>query len=262
MIIDIHTHCFTDKLASRAIGSLSNTSGLTPFLDGTVAGLRGSMLAAGVDLSIIQPIATKPEQTVSINRWAANLNVEGIISFGTLHPDFTDWREEIKWLAAEGFKGVKFHPEYQDFFVDDPRVFDIYDAIFNAGLIALFHSGNDLSFNEPFHCTPPKLKRILDTFPGAVIIAAHMGGYRYWDEVEELLLGRDVYFDTSFSIQEMGEAKAERLIKQHGTSKILFGSDSPWGDSRADISFIRSLNLEDHEINNILGNNAKKLLKL
>lgn len=262
MIIDIHAHCFPDSLAARAVASLAHTSGLTPFHDGTVKGLVNVMNRSGVDLSVLQPIATKPDQTVTINKWASEIHDEKIISFGTIHPEYKDYKGIIKWMTERGFKGVKFHSEFQDFFVDDPVFFKLYDAIFNAGLIVLFHSGVDLSYTEPFRCTPKRLAVLVDRFPGAKIIAAHMGGYRYWEDTEKYLLGKDIYMDTAYSLPEMGETLAARVIKEHGASKILFASDMPWADPGKDISFIKSLPLSDTEKDNILGINAKKLLSL
>lgn len=262
MIIDIHTHCFKNDLAQRALGSLSSTSGLTPVSDGTIDNLKKNMKASGVDKSVLQPIATKPGQTISINRWAAGVRDDDLMSFGTIHPEFDGWKEEIKWLSDNGFKGVKFHPEYQDFFVDNEEVYRIYDAIFNAGMIILFHAGNDLSYSEPFRCTPGRLKNILDTFPGAEIIAAHMGSYRLWDDVEELLVGRDIYFDTAFSLKELGKERVLKILRAHGAKKVLLGSDSPWESASSDIEFIKSMDLNKDEIDDILGGNAMRLLGL
>lgn len=262
MIIDIHTHCFKEDLAERALGSLSSTSGLTPFSDGTIDDLKKNMKASGVDISVLQPIATKPGQTISINKWAADVRDEELMSFGTIHPEFDGWKDEIKWLSENGFKGVKFHPEYQDFFVDTESVFKIYEAIFNAGMTILFHSGNDLSFSEPFRCTPARLRKIMDIFPGASIIAAHMGGYRLWDDVEELLVGRDIFLDTAFSLKELGKERSLKIIREHSAKKVLLGSDSPWESASSDIKFIKSLDLTNEEKSDILGGNAIRLLGL
>ena len=156
---------------------------------------------------------------------------------------------------------MKFHPEYQDFFVDEPKLFPIYEALVKSGLIMLFHAGVDLGFPGPYHCTPSRLKKVLDAFPDSTIIAAHMGGYRYWDDVEKCLIGRNLYLDTSFS-EELDNKRTEKLIKAHGAQKILFGTDSPWCDQAKEVSRIRSLNLSDDEINSILGGNAIRILKL
>lgn len=262
MIIDIHVHCYPDEVAARSVSARSQKFGIIPMTDGTIQDLKKSMSRAGVDICVLLPIALKPEQTIKMNRWAACVKEDGIISFGTIHPDFADWKNEIKWLAAEGFKGIKFHADCQGYYVDDPHMLRIYEKVFEAGMIMQIHSGVDRAFTEPFHCTPSRLGKVLDSLPGAPIIAAHMGGYRYWDDVEKHLLGRDVYFDTAYSIPELGKERAERFIRQHGADKVLFGTDSPWSDHTMDILLIKSLDLEQEEIKGILGNNANNILAL
>lgn len=111
-------------------------------------------------------------------------------------------------------------------------------------------------------CTPLRLKKVLDAFPGSTIIAAHMGGYRYWDEVEKHLIGKDLYLDTTYSIEELGNEGMERLIKAHGLQKILFATDSPWSDLAKEIANIKSLNLGKEELDGILGGNARRILNL
>lgn len=262
MIIDIHTHCYPDEVAHRSISARSKKFAITPVTDGTFNGLKNSMQKSGVDLSVLQPIALKPQQTIKMNRWALNNRDESIISFGTIHPDFLDINKEIEWLVDEGFKGVKFHADCQGYYVDDPHMLKIYEKVLNSGLIILFHAGIDRAFREPFLCTPSKLRNVVDTFSGATMIAAHMGGYRYWDEVEEYLIGRDIYLDTAYSLHELGEERSVKFIKEHGADKVLFGTDSPWRLQSLDISLIKSLDLEIEEINAILGENAKRILRI
>ena len=263
MIIDIHSHCFPDKLAPMAIASLSQKSDfLIPHTDGTAAGLKSSMLIAGVDVSVIQNIATKPSHVVSINRWATEQQCKQIISFGTIHPKFVDYKDEIKWLKVNNIKGIKFHPDYQNFFVDDIDMFPIYEAILNEDLVILFHAGVDIGIPEPVHCTPQRLKKVIDNFIGGKIIAAHMGGFRAWDDVVEYLVGSDIYFDTSFTFDELGCDKMSSIITAHGTKKILFGTDSPWQDQKQDIEKINKLKISNQDKKQILGLNSKLLLNI
>ena len=91
------------------------------------------MRTAGIDRSLLLPIATKPSQTESINKWAASVSDQSIMSFGTIHPDYPLWKDQIEYLLHAGIKGIKFHPEYQDFYVDDERMFPLYDALFFRG---------------------------------------------------------------------------------------------------------------------------------
>lgn len=260
MIIDIHAHAFPDELAPRAVAVLAERSNVAPCTDGTCAGLRESMRRAGVDRSAVMPIAVKPSQARSINRWAAAQCGDGIICFGSLHPLQDDLREEVDLLVADGILGVKLHPDYQGFFVDDPAALPMYRAVADAGLILLFHAGIDIGLPPPVHCTPDRLARVMDVVPDLTIVAAHMGGYKCWDDVERYLVGRNLYLDTSYSLADLGAERMTELIQAHGPDKVLFGTDSPWTDQSSEISAIRALPLPDTDIAAILGGNAARLL--
>ena len=67
MVIDIHTHTFPDKLAATTIPKLEGMSHTRAYVDGTAAGLRASMARAGVDASLVLPVATNPRQVAHVN---------------------------------------------------------------------------------------------------------------------------------------------------------------------------------------------------
>ena len=67
MIIDIHTHTFPDKLAATTIPKLEGMSHTRAYVDGTNAGLAASMARAGVDCSLVLPVATNPRQVLHVN---------------------------------------------------------------------------------------------------------------------------------------------------------------------------------------------------
>ncbi len=262
MIIDIHAHCFPDALAPRAMEVLCHNCDVKPFLDGTCGQLRESMRKAGVDLSAVMPIATRPNQASSINRWANEISTDGLISFGSVHPSDDDLQAEIDELVALGIKGVKFHPDYQEFFVDEPSLVPMYKALADAGLVVLFHAGVDIGLPPPVHCPPDRLARVLDAVPDLTVIAAHMGGYESWDDVERYLVGRDIYFDTSYSMAALGRERMTALIKSHGTEKVLFGTDSPWTDQSTELAAIRALSFSEAEIEAITGGTGVRLLSI
>lgn len=62
---------------------------------------------------MVLSIATKPRQTPIITQWAAVVQDENIISFGSIHPDYMDWESELQKLHEAGIKGIKFHPDYR-----------------------------------------------------------------------------------------------------------------------------------------------------
>ncbi|MBQ6708684.1 MAG: amidohydrolase [Clostridia bacterium] len=265
MIVDFHTHCFPDRIAERAVSQLAVASGnATPAFDGTAQGLLNLVHSKGVDIAVVLGIATNVKQQKNVNDFLIELNKrDDVVSFGSVHPDAEDAIDELYRIKEAGLKGIKLHPDYQSFFVDDDRMFRIYETVNKLGLLLTFHAGVDIGVPDPVHCTPQRLKNILPMFDNTNIIAAHFGGYLLWDEVEELLVGeKNLYIDTSFCHTRMPPLWAKRIIEKHGADKILLGSDLPWSAPDKEMEFIKSLGLSDDVLADIFGNNAARLLGL
>ena len=116
MVIDFHTHIFPDTIASKTIAALEQTSGIEAATDGTLRGLLASMEMAGVDMSVVLPVVTKPSQFESINRYAKSVNETysgKILSFGGIHPDCEDYKQKLDFIKELGLPGIKLHPDYQ-----------------------------------------------------------------------------------------------------------------------------------------------------
>ncbi len=268
MLIDFHTHLFPDKIAARALDVLKqgiiNTHGkllLEPQTDGTLAGLIRSMDESEVDMSIVMPIATSPTQYESINRFAKEItDNKRIISFGSIHPLQDNWEEALENIAADGLKGIKMHPEFQTFFIDEPIIHEIVKKCEELGLWVLFHAGEDYGYKPPFHCTPERLRKLLDKTGCKNIIAAHFGSFHMWDEVDKYLVGTDVYMDTSMTSGFLDKEKCRDMILRHGAEKILFGSDIPWQSAKDSYDYLVSLGLPNEDLELIKYKNAKRVL--
>lgn len=264
MIIDFHTHTFPEKIAKASIESLSKCSGITPHTDGTADGLRRSMEEACVDLSVILPVVTRPAQFETVNRVAARICEAGggLLSFGGIHPDCSDIRQKIREIKALGLKGIKIHPAYQEVYMDDIRYLRILDAATEQGLIISVHAGVDIGLPEPVYAAVEKiLYAVRETKPEKLVLA-HLGGWKEWDAVEELLAGEEVYMDTAFLEDYISDEQLVRIIRKHGAGKILFGTDCPWSGQKESIARIEGLPLSEEEKALIFGENAKKLLEL
>ena len=74
MIVDFHTHTFPERIAAPTIQKLAHMSHIKPFSDGSNSGLAASMAAAGVDYSVVLPVATNPRQVCHVNDSAAQVN--------------------------------------------------------------------------------------------------------------------------------------------------------------------------------------------
>lgn len=263
MIIDFHTHAFPEKLASKALAVLSDKSGnLVPFHNGTVTSLKEYMEKSGVDRAVVLNIATNPKQQKNVNDFAISINHGNITAFGSVHPEAPNALEELERIHAAGLKGIKLHPDYQDFFVDEERMFPIYQKAASLGLITVFHAGVDIGYPEPVHNTPQRLRKALPYFGDAIVVDAHMGGYMLWNDVEKYLLGTNVYLDTSYSYSRLPKDQAKRMIDKHGADRFLFGSDMPWSGMDLELRFLESLQLPEEDMERILSGNAQRILQL
>jgi hypothetical protein len=263
MVIDVHTHAFPDHLAERAMTQLqSETDQVEAVLDGTVTDLLRSMDRAGIDASVVASIATRPEQAEPILRWSETIRSERILPFPSVHPEGRKSADQLRRIAAEGFRGFKLHPYYQQFTVDEDRLDPIYATAEECGLVLLLHCGFDIAFPRNRVADPQRVARVAERFPKLKIIAAHFGAWEDWDEVEGHLLGRPIYFDISCSFDFIKRTQAAKILQSHPAERLLFGSDSPWVDQQKTIEDLRSFGLEPGVEASVLGGNARDLLGL
>jgi len=264
MIIDFHTHAFPDELAPKAISTMRAKIDdiYPPVHDGTIAGLLGNMDEWGIDISVIQPVVTKPSQVRKTNEWAASLHSDRIIPFGSIYPHADTYKEDIDYVVDLGLQGLKMHAEYQDFIVDDPHMLKVYDYALSKGLILLHHAGFDPGFSAPFKSSPERFARVVQTMRGGTIVVAHLGGHDQWDDVERYLVGAEVYLDTSMGFEFFPHDTFLRIVENHGADRILFGSDAPWSNAKTEIAQLVSLPLCQEDTDLILGGNTARILGL
>ena len=264
MVIDFHAHVFDEHQAKRVLADVGARARIPSYADGTLAGLLRSMAHAGIAISVLSRITTRPEQVDPVNTWLRNLTGPQTPALCTIHPELPGLGDRVSQLRAQGFRGFKVHPDYQGFFVDEPRMFPFYEAVAAADMFILFHAGLDRGLpGYPVHATPERLLRVHRSFPALRIVAAHMGGEDAYEETEIHLLGRDIYLDTSFVLRKMEARTLERFFRKHPTERILFGTDSPWTDQGEDLRFLQDLPfLSEAALERITWRNAAGLLEL
>lgn len=260
-IVDFHTHAFPDSIAERAVKKLAAESpGVTPCLDGKVSSLLRSMDAAGIEKSVICSIATRPEQFEPIMKWSKQIASERIVPFLSFHPMAPNALDQIDRIAGEGFKGIKLHPYYQDFFIDAPDMMPFYERIAEKGLILVSHTGFDIAFPRIRKADPDRVLRVAQRFPSLKFVATHFGAWEDWDRVGTVLLGKSVYMEISFSLGLLEKDSARRLLTGHLADHILFGTDSPWQDQAQAVGYVDVMNLDAGLKASLLGGNALRLL--
>ena len=250
MIIDFHTHTFPGKISSRVVRKLGMAAHIRAYTDGSMEGLTASMALAGADYSVNLPVMTSPEQVEKINssmiQHRESLLSQGIIAFGGMHPDYPDYKKEIRRLRENHIAGIKIHPAYQNINLDDIRMLRIIDCASEEGLITLTHAGMDIGIYDRNYCSVAHILKVIDEVHPEKFVLAHMGNWDCWQEVEQDLAGAPVWLDTAFSIGPIAKNPATdetpyeemnltdedfiRLCRKHGTDHILFATDSPWQD--------------------------------
>lgn len=258
--LDVHAHVFPETIAQKAVEYLENYYECKWDGTGLEQDLVSSLVAAKVNKCVIFSSATKEAQVRNINNYIASLQNKYphlFIGFGTMHRDFADYASELKRLRLLGLKGLKFHTDFQNFPLDDPKMMPIYEAA-GEDLPMLFHVGDKKS---PLS-SPDKLKKVIKNFPKHKIIAAHMGGYCVWQEAWKYLIGTEVYMDISSTIRYIGVTEAKKLVLAHGVEKVLFASDYPAVRHQDAIKDVLALDLGDEANEMIFYRNAEKLLNI
>lgn len=257
-IIDCHCHIYPEKIAEKASESIGKFYSLPMAYHGTAAEMIKYREEAGITHSVVFSVATKPSQTRSINKFIAE-EIEtypNLCGLGAAHPDSEDVEGDIQNILDLGLKGVKLHPDIQGIAIDDPRCYKIYEFCLKNGLLLLLHMG-DMRYD---FSRPERLVKVLKLFPGIKVIGAHFGGWGIWKEAEEILRTyRDFWVDCSSSLAFLSKNEALRIIRAYGADRVLFGTDYPMWEFKAELERFNALDLTADERQKILWQNAEAL---
>ncbi len=260
-IIDFHAHAFPDQVAPSAIPYLEEEGGVKANHDGRIASLLAIMDMEGVEQSVICSIATRPSQFETILSWSKQIRSDRIIPLPSFHPDDPETLLHIEQIKAEGFKGIKMHPYYQRFFLDDEKLFPAYEKITEQNLVLVMHTGFDIAFPRIRRCDPKQILNVVTRFPELKMVTTHLGAWQQWAEVEEMLAGKKIYMDISYTLDQIDPQAARRIILKHPKEYILFGTDSPWSGAQETYKHLQVLDLGDEREELILRKNGLALLE-
>ncbi|MEG0570177.1 MAG: amidohydrolase family protein [Oscillospiraceae bacterium] len=252
-IIDAHAHIFPEKIAQKAVRSIGEFYDIPMCKNGSSGMLLLSGKKINVDKFLVCSTATKPEQVLSINDFVyeeCQQNADKFIGFATLHPNMQNPEAEIERIIERGFKGVKLHPDFQEFNIDDEKMDRIYEKL-QGKLFILMHTGDD----RYDYSSPKRLAKVLNKFPDLKVIAAHFGGYMRWDEALQVYDGENIFIDTSSSLFTLQTEKAMRIIEKIAPKKVFFGTDYPMWDHEEELARFLKLPLQEDEKRDILYNN-------
>lgn len=255
MYTDIHTHAFHPKIAAKAVDHLNAYYNVHCAGLGTIADLKEREKRSGMDRFVVLCAATEPAQVIPANNYAISLQKEHeeVIAFGTIHPGFEEWQKQLDLLKRNGIKGIKLHPEFQNFWLNDPRLMPILEEA-QHDFVFEIHIGDYLPPEQNPSC-PYKVAALLDAFPHLQVIAAHMGGYQQWDHALKVLVGRDVWLETSSTTPFIEQGVLKDILRKHPSERILFGSDYPLYDPGEEMHRLQQVaELSDAALEQLMSN--------
>lgn len=261
MIIDAHAHIFPNKIAEKAVAGIGKFyPDLAMHLDGTAETLIKTGAESGITKFIVQSVATTHEQVESINNFisrSVKKYPDNFIGFAAMHPDYPDIESEIDRAVSLGLKGVKIHPDFQRFCIDDQKAMKLYEVL-EGRLPILIHTGD----SRYQWSKPERLVKILKAFPKLDVIAAHFGGWSEWDDAAAVLGGKRLWVDTSSSLYALSPKRARELINIFGVQNVLFGTDYPMWEAKPELEMLAKIDLTENEREMIFHKNAERLLKI
>ena len=180
-----------------------------------------------------------------------------LTGLGTVHAAMEDLQQETQWILDSPLRGIKMHPDFQQFPIDDPRLFPVYDMLRGKKPV-MFHTG-DRRYD---YSHPARVKKILELFPELQVVAAHFGGYSVYQEAFDALKDTTCVFDVSSSLMFLPEGMAERYIGSYGAERLMFGSDFPLWDPGVEVRRFLQLKLTPEQTEQIAHKTAEEIFKL
>lgn len=202
----------------------------------------------------------------------ANQNADVCIAFASIDParGAMGVREARRLIKDFGVKGFKFHPSTQGFFPNDRMAYPLYEVIAEAGLPALFHTGQTgigagmpggagirLKYSNPMY-----LDDVAADFPGMPIISAHPGVPWQDEQLSVATHKPNVYIDLSGWSPKYFEPKLVQYANTLLKDRVLFGSDNPVIAPDRWIADFEKLPIRPEVRPLIMKENAVRLLKL
>ena len=157
--IDCHDHVYNRRIAPLAVQSVGQFYGVDMNCTGVSDELIKISQTSPIKKFVINAVALSPSPVKKLNDFiakecAAHPEFTGL---GTLHPDMNRPEDEIERIISLGLKGIKLHPDSQNFDMDCKNAMKIYEKL-QGRLPVLMHCG-DHRFDRSH---PSRLAKILD----------------------------------------------------------------------------------------------------
>jgi uncharacterized protein len=278
--LDIHTHASISTRAPRDPCSIIFDEAMSKYFKSTVPPTipevaqyyRERKLAA-----VIFPVDSEAE----MGHWRianeevaemASEHADVLIPFASIDPakGRMGAREARRLVQDYGVRGFKFHPSMQGFYPNDRKAYVLYEAIQEARVPSLFHTGQTgagagaraglgvrLKYSNPIY-----LDDVAVDFPDMPIIMAHPS-FPWQDEALAVATHKpNVYIDLSGWSPKYFPANLVQYSNTLLKDRVLFGSDYPAITPDRWLTDFEKLPIKPEVRPMILKGNAIKLLQL
>ena len=221
----------------------------------TVEALLSDLDRAGVDKAVVfGRIANFREEFNDFIAECVATHPDRLIGFAVVNPRRENGAEELRRAVTDlGMKGLKLHPTWHSYHIDDHELMDpIFRTCDQFGIPVLIHGVMDSHF-----LFPHQFGVIAARYPGLTIVWEHMGEFQNVDLAMRIAGSHaNIHFGTSMTFT----STITRAYGVVGAERILMGTDWPFQDQRAEICKVK-VAVEDEEAQRrILGENAVRLL--
>ncbi|KAA9132990.1 amidohydrolase family protein [Microbacterium caowuchunii] len=269
--IDAHGHSSLPDDLADAAASYFSTEGPRPDIDGVAAYYRERKMAAVV--FTVDAETNFGHAAISSSEIAegAARNNDVLIPFGSVDPlKPTAVAEARRLIDDHGVRGFKFHPTVQGFDPSDPVYFPLYETLQDAGVVALFHTGQtgigagmrggrglQLALSNPM-----LLDIVAAEHPELQIIMAHPS-VPWQDEALSVATHKhNTWIDLSGWSPKYFPAELVRYANSIIKKRVLFGSDFPMITPDRWIRDAEQVAFKPEVLPGIMKDNAVRLLRL
>jgi hypothetical protein len=186
-----------------------------------------------------------------------------LLPFGSVNPRLPDWEEELRRCDEEyGMPGIRVHPNYHGYPLDDPAFARLLELACERGMIVQLAAWmEDERHQHPRMPVPAvdlaPLAGLVSDLPDLRIVllnAVHVPGDR---RLPPLVEAGHVWFDLAKLELIEGLAK---LLERVPVERLLFGSFSPMFYFESTMLKLRESVLSETQTRAILQQNARRLL--
>lgn len=154
-----------------------------------------------------------------------------LVPFGTVNPTLPDWLDDVRRCHEDhGMPGIRLHPGYHGYRLDDPRFAALLDEAARRSLVVqVAVAMEDPRTQHPLVRVPRvdlgPLAKLVEMRPTLRLVLLNAMPFPTTGPLKALLRTGRVWADTAMM---EGVAAVERFIAEYGADRLLVGSHAPF----------------------------------